>query len=143
MLEWILKYWVEALMGLIYAGLMVFWKRLSSKVKKNKEDQEKKQKDLEDKVDAATLASRALLHRIIIEECTKIMDQGYCTIEEFEEIEKEYYEPYKALNGNGSAERAIKQIQNLPPLPPHGYEAEECISACDACPRKDICDHKH
>jgi hypothetical protein len=42
------------------------------------------------------------------------IDRGYITKDEFEELQKYFYDPYKALGGNGIAERIWMEVRNLP-----------------------------
>lgn len=49
--------------------------------------------------------------------------RGWATRDEYEELRKYFYEPYKALGGNGAAERVMNEVDKLP-FGPHGeYEA--------------------
>lgn len=50
------------------------------------------------------------------------IERGWITRDEFEEYEKYFYEPYKALGGNGTAERIWKEVSRLPFLPYGRYE---------------------
>lgn len=50
--------------------------------------------------------------------------RGWATRDEYEELRKYFYEPYKALGGNGSAERVMNEVEKLPFGPAHSqYEA--------------------
>lgn len=49
--------------------------------------------------------------------------RGSITKDELEELQKYFYEPYKALGGNGVAERVMAQVLNLP-LRTHEHYAE-------------------
>lgn len=40
--------------------------------------------------------------------------RGYNTRVEYEDLRKYFYEPYKALGGNGAAERMMEQVNALP-----------------------------
>ena len=42
------------------------------------------------------------------------IERGWLTKDEYEELRKYYYEPYKALGGNGVAERIMNQVTELP-----------------------------
>ena len=50
--------------------------------------------------------------------------RGWATRDEYEELRKYFFEPYKALGGNGSAERVMNEVEKLPfgPMNPQ-YEA--------------------
>lgn len=44
--------------------------------------------------------------------------RGWATRDEYEELRKYFYEPYKALGGNGAAERVMKDVEKLSFFPP-------------------------
>jgi hypothetical protein len=44
----------------------------------------------------------------------KYIDRGWVTNEEYEDYQKYFFEPYKALGGNGVAERIMTDLQHLP-----------------------------
>lgn len=50
--------------------------------------------------------------------------RGWATRDEYEELRKYFFEPYKALGGNGAAERVMNEVEKLPfgPRSPR-YEA--------------------
>lgn len=47
-------------------------------------------------------------------QCNSFLDRGKITPGEFTELTRLLYEPYKALGGNGSADRVYKLVSNLP-----------------------------
>jgi hypothetical protein len=51
------------------------------------------------------------------------LDRGWITKDEYEELNKYFYEPYKALGGNGVAERVMNGVSRLP-LRSHSEYAE-------------------
>ena len=51
------------------------------------------------------------------------INRGSVTHDEYENLYTYLYEPYKALGGNGSAERIMRNVSNLP-LRPHRDHAE-------------------
>lgn len=51
------------------------------------------------------------------------IDRGSVTKDEYEDYRKYFYEPYKALGGNGVAERIMRDVSNLP-FRPHDGHAE-------------------
>ena len=53
-------------------------------------------------------------HDRIIYLGTKYIEDGYVTEDEFENLNKYLYEPYKALGGNGTAEKIMDDVRNLP-----------------------------
>lgn len=42
------------------------------------------------------------------------IERGYVTKDEYEELRKYFFEPYKALGGNGVAERIMNEVSKLP-----------------------------
>lgn len=42
------------------------------------------------------------------------IERGWVTKDEYEELEKYFYKPYKALGGNGVAERIMNEVSHLP-----------------------------
>lgn len=51
--------------------------------------------------------------------------RGWATGDEYDELRKYFYEPYRALGGNGAAERVMNEVEKLP-FGPHAdqrYEA--------------------
>lgn len=57
---------------------------------------------------------RGIAHDRIISLGEKALRQGQITSEEFENLYDYLYLPYKALGGNGSAERIVEQVKKLP-----------------------------
>jgi hypothetical protein len=49
--------------------------------------------------------------------------RGWVEKEEYEELQKYFYEPYKALGGNGAAEKVMNRVGQLQFGPPGQYEA--------------------
>lgn len=74
------------------------------------------------KRDTRAKATVALLMGVAYREITtlglELIGRGSITMDEFTEFQKYFFEPYKALGGNGSAARIMRQIENLP-IEPH------------------------
>lgn len=51
----------------------------------------------------------------------KYIARGWVTQDEYEEFRKLMYEPYKAMGGNGTAERVMAAVANLPLKPRSAY----------------------
>lgn len=98
MMEFIVKYWVEWLFGLIIAGMGVIYKQLKSNINQNK---------------AVKDGIKGILHNEIIYRCKKILIIGYVTPDDLEELEY-LFKPYKELQGNGTAEKLINRVYQLP-----------------------------
>lgn len=54
-----------------------------------------------------------LAHDRIIFLCSKYIEQGYITADEYEDLVHYLQEPYSAFGGNGIAERMFKAVQQL------------------------------
>lgn len=67
---------------------------------------------------------RALLRDRIIHKCEKCIAGGYCSTEYHDEI-MILYEDYRALGGNGTAEKLIKHIDKLPVLPKERTDGQD------------------
>lgn len=57
---------------------------------------------------------RGLGHDRIIFLCDHYLQQGYISAEDYENLHDYLYEPYVKLKGNGSAERMMKLVDQLP-----------------------------
>ena len=53
-------------------------------------------------------------HIKIIEVCEKYIERGYITQEEYDSLYNYLYTPYKELGGNGTAERLVQEVKQLP-----------------------------
>lgn len=53
-------------------------------------------------------------HDRIIYLGTKYIEDGFVTEDEFENLNKYLYEPYKKLGGNGTAEKIMDDVRSLP-----------------------------
>lgn len=53
-------------------------------------------------------------HDRIINETNRYIERGYISSEEYENLHKYLYTPYKNLGGNGSAERNMELVKKLP-----------------------------
>lgn len=51
---------------------------------------------------------------MIIREGTRLIEQGYVTQDEYRNLHSGLYAPYKALGGNGLAEKIVKEVEKLP-----------------------------
>ncbi|MFQ9892423.1 MAG: hypothetical protein ACLRWH_04500 [Emergencia sp.] len=100
-MEWIAKYWLEALFGGVIAVMGVCWKKLSSRAKKQ---------------DAVGLGVQALLRDRIIQAYNHYTEKGYCPIYGLENVE-EMYNQYHALGGNGTITELVERVKELPTQP--------------------------
>ncbi len=100
--EWIVKYWVEWVFGLVAAGVVAYVRHLSKQIKREKAEQ----KALRD-------GMRSLLKRQIILDCEQALKEGYCPMASRDTIE-DMYKSYHALGGNGNVAHIKAQVMNLP-----------------------------
>jgi hypothetical protein len=98
MLDFILKYWIECLFGVIVTGMTFIFKMLLNNAKESK---------------AIKDGMKGILHNDIIYRCKKYLIIGYVTLEDMEELEY-LFKPYKLLGGNGTAEKLMNRVYNLP-----------------------------
>lgn len=66
------------------------------------------------KKDALTRLMLGLAYREIMQCCMEYIKKGSVTKDEYEDLIKYLYSPYKDLGGNGTAERMIGEVQKLP-----------------------------
>jgi len=94
--------WVEIIFGLITASILALYKRLSTKIHKQFNDQ----KELKD-------GTIALLRSEIIHNYDKYMNRGWLPIYAAESIFS-LYDAYHNLGGNGAIDKIIKELKELP-----------------------------
>ena len=105
--EWIVKYWVEELFGVIIIGFSAVIKHLYKKLKEEKKLREEESKALKD-------GMRSLLRRQILIDCENAQSAGHCSARKKETI-NEMYLAYHGLGGNGVVSSAVRQvIDDLP-----------------------------
>lgn len=54
----------------------------------------------------------------IIQETNRYIKQGWITADEYNDLNKHLYQPYKDMGGNGTAKRQMEIVGNLPSTPP-------------------------
>ena len=67
-----------------------------------------------DKKDVKTSMLVGLGHDRIVYLGMKYVERGWITKDEYENLHDYLYEPYKAMGGNGSADRIMKEVDKLP-----------------------------
>lgn len=100
--EWITRYWMEWIFGLLCAVLAGVYRSLTVRLKKQKEEQ-----------DALKNGLRALLRRQIISDCESCIREGYCPVTTKDTI-LDMYQCYHALGGNGTVSAVKEVVMNLP-----------------------------
>jgi hypothetical protein len=93
--------WVEMLVAIFTATLASggFWSFIQKK---------------RDGKDARTKMMLGLGHDRIIWLGLQYIEQGHISREEYANLIKYLYEPYRELGGNGTAERIIEEVKKLP-----------------------------
>jgi len=113
MSEWVIKYWVEWVFGLIIAGLGWAVKHLSSKVKAERAAREALEQQQAKETEAIKAGMQSLLRRQILEDCKRVSADGYCGATMRDTIGA-MFEAYQALGGNGTVKDAYEEIRTLP-----------------------------
>lgn len=101
MAEWITKYWLEVLFGLLVSGAGVGLKLIYSRGKKREEEDKK--------VKAGTLA---LLHDKLYHRCNEYIAISHISTDELKNLEY-LYDSYSALGGNGTCKKLYERCQSL------------------------------
>lgn len=55
-----------------------------------------------------------LAYNRIISICHRYIDQGYVDADEYKELNHYLFEPYKEAGGDGTAQRLMREVENLP-----------------------------
>ena len=55
-----------------------------------------------------------LAYSEIINRSERYIKRGYIETEEYNELNKYLYQPYREMGGNGTAEKLMKEVQQLP-----------------------------
>lgn len=100
--EWISKYWLEWIFGIIAAGLLAVVRSLSAKLKR----QQAENTALRDGV-------RSLLRAQIVGECERVLGDGWCGLRLRDTI-SDLYSSYHQLGGNGTITSLYNQVMDLP-----------------------------
>lgn len=100
--EWIVKYWIEWVFGLLIAALTVVVKSMSGRVKRQQAENQ-----------ALRDGMRSLLRAQIISSCEHAIRDGWCGARLRDTI-NDMYESYHALGGNGTVTSIVSQIMALP-----------------------------
>lgn len=99
MMEFVVKYWLEVLFGLVIACFAWLYRRLDKKVKRG---------------DAVAQGVQALLRNEIIRTYNQSLDKGcICPIYQRESV-MSMYGAYHALGGNGTITELVDKLQKMP-----------------------------
>ncbi len=55
-----------------------------------------------------------MAYNIIIDTCHRYIEQGYVEADEYKELNHYLFEPYKEAGGDGTAQRLMREVENLP-----------------------------
>lgn len=66
-----------------------------------------------DKKDSLTKLMLGLANREILRSCFEMKQRGYMYKDEYDDLMKYLWKPYKALDGNGTAEKAVNEVEKL------------------------------
>jgi len=112
-MNWIAKYWLEALFGLIIGGLGLSYKILKNKVKKQLDEQQKQICEQE----CIKNGLQALLRDRIVQAYYKCIEQKYCPMYMLESINLMYKE-YHNLGGNHFVTQLVDELMEMPKFEP-------------------------
>ena len=98
MLEWIARYWLEALFGVVVALLSFLYRRFAKRIKR---------------LSSVELGVQALLRDRIVLTYNHYNDKGYWPIYARENFDA-LYQQYRALGGNGAVESLCGILKELP-----------------------------
>ncbi len=104
--EWISKYWVEWLFGVMIAGLSWVIRRLSVRIRKEQAENA-----------ALRDGMRSLLRAKILDSSERALRDGWCGPRLRDTI-TDLYSSYHALGGNGVVTGVVEQVMNLPAIEP-------------------------
>lgn len=89
-MDWIAKYWLEAVFGVVCAALGVAYKRLAKRVRTQREESRAIKEGL-----------LAILHNDLYRECKMYLAQGHIDTDGLDNI-RYLYTSYHTLGGNGT-----------------------------------------
>ena len=98
MKEFIVQYWVQELFAVIIALFTWMVRKMAKR---------------QNEADIRKQAMMALLHDRLYRSCSYFLTQGYCPVDDKENLEC-LFKPYKALGGNGTGEALYKKCIELP-----------------------------
>lgn len=101
-MEWITHYWIEWIFGIVAAALIWMWRRMMSKVKEERAQQEAIKEGLQ-----------ALLRAQMVNDYNHYTEKGYAPIYARENFES-CWKQYKNLGGNGVMTDLHEKFLKLP-----------------------------
>lgn len=118
-----ISYWITGIISIIVAALGSSWIGILIQSKREKKSEIYKkideiEKDVYKHIEIVEKALTGVEYLGIKMSSKAILDRGYVTIEELEDLEKLMYEPYTAMGGNGVAKELFEEVKQLPHRPP-------------------------
>lgn len=113
MIDFIIKYWLQAFFGIVLTVLVTALKKafaIISEEKKLRLENAKKESKEQDLIKEALLC---LMHDRIFQACRWHLGNGEIAISEMKNLKK-LYDGYAALGGNGTAKELYERCQDLP-----------------------------
>ena len=105
MLDWIAKYWLEAVFGALAGALGTAFGRMRHRLKQQTGRQE-----------AVEEGVRALLHDRIYSTYAECREKGYADVNDLKNLEY-LYRPYHALGGNSTGTELFERVKRMPVSP--------------------------
>lgn len=113
-MEWIAKWWLEALFGIMLAGLTAGYKLLNTKIKEAKRAEAEAMEKQKQENALIKEAMQALLRDRIIQGYNHyVHEKKHCPIYALQSI-RSMYNAYHALGGNGAVDKLMEDIEDLP-----------------------------
>lgn len=76
-----------------------------------------------EKKDAKTQMILGLGHERLRDKCEKHLNDGWISADDYEDLDKYLYQPYKKMGGNGTVEKLMNDVRKLPLRPPEAPAA--------------------
>lgn len=113
--EWITKYWLQWIFGIITSILAAGYAKLSKKFKDNKVEQKKKAEQDAKEMKALKDGMRSILRRQIIRDCEEAIRNKYCPVDMKTTI-ADMYESFKALGDESAIGQLVGVVSSLPTI---------------------------
>lgn len=104
--EWVTKYWLEWVFGLLIAVLTYVVRTLSTRIKRQADENQ-----------ALRDGMRSLLKAQIVDNSERALADGWCGARLRDTI-NDLYGSYHALGGNGTVTSIVHQVMDLPAIKP-------------------------
>ena len=113
--EWITKYWLQWIFGIITSILAAGYAKLSKKFKDTKDEQKRKAEQDAKEMQALKDGMRSILRRQIIRDCEEAVKEKYCPVDTKTTI-NDMYESFQALGDEVAIGQLVKVVQSLPTI---------------------------